>query len=183
MRITKVFTGKGDEGFSSYWKNKIERKDSKIFHALGDLDELNSLLGLCYFYCKDEDLKNEVERLQKLLFIAGAQLVVPEEEKGPELEEKIFDELEEKISKLSKNLGPLKEFILPSGTLTSLYFYLARAVSRRAERSVAALLDEFKSSKVVLKFLNRLSDYLFLLAREVTRREGGYERNLGSFKP
>ncbi|MEO0255136.1 MAG: cob(I)yrinic acid a,c-diamide adenosyltransferase [candidate division WOR-3 bacterium] len=183
MRITKVFTGKGDEGFSSYWKNKLERKDSKIFHALGDLDELNSLLGFCYFYSRDQDLKEEVEKLQKLIFIAGAQLIIPEEEKGPELNENIFKELEEKISKLSESLGPLKEFILPSGTLASLYFHLARAVSRRAERSVAALLDEFKSAKVVLKFLNRLSDYLFLLGREITRREGGYERTLGSFKP
>ncbi|MEN3044519.1 MAG: cob(I)yrinic acid a,c-diamide adenosyltransferase [Candidatus Hydrothermales bacterium] len=183
MRITKVFTGKGDEGFSSYWKGKLKRKDDRIFHALGDLDELNTILGFCYFYCKDSDLREEVEKIQKLIFIATAQLIVPREEGGPVLDEKIFDEFEKKIAKLSKSLGPLKEFILPSGTVSSLFFQLARSVSRRAERSVASLLDEYESSKAVLKFLNRLSDYLFLLGREVNKREGGIERSLQAFKP
>ncbi|MEN3046158.1 MAG: cob(I)yrinic acid a,c-diamide adenosyltransferase [Candidatus Hydrothermales bacterium] len=183
MRITKVFTGKGDEGFSYYWKDKKKRKDDKIFDALGDLDELNSILGFCYFYSKDDDVKEEVEKIQRLIFIASAQLIIPEEEKGPVIEDKILTELEEKIEKLSKSLGPLKEFIIPSGTLSSLYFHLARTVARRAERSVASLLDEHKSAQVVLKFLNRLSDYLFLLGREVNKREGGIERNLQAFKP
>jgi cob(I)alamin adenosyltransferase len=183
LRITKVTTKVGDQGFSFYYKNKKARKDSKIFHALGDLDELNSVLGFCYFYVKSEDIKKEVDYLQKLVFIAGAELIVPEEEKGPKIEDKVLKNMEQKIEKLQKELGSLREFILPSGSISSLYFHLARAVSRRAERSVASLLDEFKGAKNVLKFLNRLSDYLFLLARKSNKMEEGDERYLSSFKP
>ena len=182
MRITKVFTGKGDEGFSSYWKNKRLRKDSPIFHTLGDIDETIAILGLANYY-SHESLKKEIEYVQKLLFLANADLVIPEVEKGPRIKEKYLKELEEKIEKLNEELGNLKEFLIPSGNLCALFLHLARTVTRRAERSAVKLFDEFPQSKRVLKLLNRISDYLFLLARKSNKLEGVNEKLITSFEP
>ncbi len=182
MRITKVFTGKGDEGFSSYWKNKKLRKDSPIFYALGDIDELIALLGIANYY-SHKSLKEEIEYLQKLLFLANADLVVPEGEEGPRIKEKYLKEIEEKIEKLSRELGSLKEFLIPSGNLCALFLHLSRTVARRAERSVVKLFDDFPQSKRVLKLLNRISDYLFLLARKSNKLEGVDEKLITSFEP
>ncbi len=182
MRITKVFTGKGDEGFSFYWKNKKAKKDHPIFHALGDIDELIAVLSLAFFY-SHESLKSDIEEIQKFLFIANADLVVPEDTEGPRIKDEYLKKIEEKINELSKELGALKEFIIPSGNLTALYLHLARAIARRAERNVAVLIDDFPSAKRVLKLLNRISDYLFLLARKSNKMEGVDEKFITSFEP
>jgi cob(I)alamin adenosyltransferase len=147
-----VYTKKGDSGFTGLFGTKKRvSKGSKIIRALGALDEANSYLGTI------DSKKIDTDHIQEILMqissiIAGAKVSLPDKE---------TKKLEQEIDKLEVNLSPLTGFILPKGQLM-----YARAVVRRAEREVASLKNIREG---VLKYLNRLSDYLFVLSRKINK--------------
>jgi cob(I)alamin adenosyltransferase len=145
--------------------------------AYGDVDELNSWLGLARTGLVDPQLAAALGKIQNELFIVGADLASPLTVQVPRLEESHVEELETLIDQLLEELEPLLEFILPGGTQLGATLHLARAVARRAERSVVSLAAEESINEKTLKYLNRLSDLLFVMARVANRRAGEQEHS------
>lgn len=152
VRLTRIYTRGGDAGETSLGDgSRVPKTDARVV-AMGDVDELNSLLGW-----GDDGL----ERIQNELFDVGADLSVPGSERL-RIEQSYIDRLEEEIDEANARLEPLKSFVLPGGTEAAARLYFARAVCRRAERSVLAIDD---ANPLAAVYLNRLSDLLFVLAR------------------
>jgi cob(I)alamin adenosyltransferase len=173
----KIYTGSGDKGKTSLFSGERVSKNDRRVEAFGDVDELNSLLGLLAATLprKQEDRIREIDEIQSILFQIGAWLATTRESPAIEFIEKITEErirfLEEAIDSMSEKMPALKAFIVPGGHLSAGMAHMARTVCRRAERHVVPLSEAVKVGKapIVLKgtliFLNRLSDYLFTLAR------------------
>jgi cob(I)alamin adenosyltransferase len=181
-RITKVYTRTGDEGLTSLIGGKRVSKDSLRVNAYGDIDELNAVLGIARSQAKDNEIKTIISAIQNDLFIIGADLASPMDIVAPRIKANNISQLERTIDKFLKELDPLKEFILPTGTGGGHYLHLARTVARRAERSIVKLKKEEKINENVLKYVNRLSDLLFVMARIENKRAGFGEAfaNFGS---
>jgi len=169
-RLSKITTRTGDAGTTGLGDGSRVAKDSLRIAALGDVDELNSLLGL--LLC--EDLPGEERRLlldiQHDLFDLGGELAVPG---GVFLKETQPGRLEEAVERYNRDLKPLAEFILPGGTRAAALAHLARTVCRRAERAVVALGQAEAVTDAARKYLNRLSDLLFVLGRWLNQAAGG----------
>jgi len=167
----KIYTKTGDKGLTYLYGGKRESKNSAIISVIGGIDELNSFLGLTYTSrSKDKKIKALVIKLQRELFNLGAVLAISKE-KTPLNEiqqyEKKVKELERHIDEIDKKLPALKNFIVPSGEINAVYFHVARAICRRVERH---LVKEVKNNRrtdliPIIKYINRLSDLLFVLAR------------------
>ena len=152
VRLTSIYTGGGDKGETSLGDgSRVSKLDPRIA-ALGDVDELNSVLGWC---------AAGLDRIQNELFDLGADLSVPGGDRL-RIEQPSVDRLEAEIDAANSRLEPLKSFVLPGGTETAARLYLARAVCRRAERAVLAVDG---ANPLAAIYLNRLSDLLFVLAR------------------
>jgi cob(I)alamin adenosyltransferase len=166
----KIYTKHGDKGLTSLLGGtKVFKNDIRV-EAYGTVDELNSYIGLLK-NLNYMDLYNEtLSKIQNKLFIVQALLA---KDNNPCELEKLSDDdvlsLENQIDELSKNLSPLNSFIVPGENLNSAYVHIARTVCRRAERQVVALSQKVAIDDIILKFLNRLSDYLFTLARVVAK--------------
>jgi len=172
----KIYTKGGDRGETSLFDNtRVSKADSRV-DAYGDVDELNACLGAVRANGVDRDLADTLETIQKELFAIGAKLADPTARIAARVTKATVGDakvarLEETIDRLETELEPLKGFILPGGTLSGALLHMARTVCRRAERRVVALGDE-AIDQVVLAYLNRLSDLLFVMARAVNRRAG-----------
>jgi cob(I)alamin adenosyltransferase len=154
VRLTRIYTRGGDKGETSLGDaSRVSKLDPRVA-AMGDVDELNSLLGLA----------GGLDRIQNELFDLGADLSVPWRESDDRLRitAEVVDRLEEEIDAANETLPELKSFVLPGGSERAAQLFLARAVCRRAERSVLAVPD---TSPLAAVYLNRLSDLLFVLAR------------------
>jgi cob(I)alamin adenosyltransferase len=172
----KICTGTGDKGKTSLFSGeRVTKADSRI-DAYGDLDELNSILGaLTAHLSAEKELAAELQQIQSDLFQAGAWLATsPDSAAIDSLKEISADQvafLEKAIDRFEKELPTLKSFILPGGHITAAWAHMARTVCRRCERKVVPLLSKITKVKAaepyqrLLIFLNRLSDYLFMLAR------------------
>lgn len=172
MRITKVYTKTGDAGETSLvGGQRISKADVRVA-AFGDVDEVNSLLGVARTVLDDAEVETALARLQNELFILGADLASPLDVPLRRVDETLVAELEQLIDQFLAELEPLQEFILPSGSQAGALLHLARTVARRAERSVVALSAEQAINVQALIYLNRLSDFLFVIARVVNRRAG-----------
>lgn len=172
MRITKVYTKTGDAGETSLvGGQRVSKADVRVA-AFGDVDEVNSLLGVARTVLDDTAVEAVLARLQNELFILGADLASPLEVPLRRVDEALVAELEQLIDQFLAELEPLQEFILPSGSQAGALLHLARTVARRAERSVVALSAEQTINAQALIYLNRLSDFLFVIARVVNRRAG-----------
>jgi cob(I)alamin adenosyltransferase len=159
VRLTRIYTGGGDKGETSLGDgSRVSKLDPSIV-ALGDVDELNSILGWT---------GAGLDRIQNELFDLGADLSVPGGGRL-QIEQSYVDRLEAEIDSANAQLEPLKSFVLPGGTETAARLYVARAVCRRAERAVLAVDG---ANPLAAIYLNRLSDLLFVLAR---RANGGNE--------
>jgi len=171
-RLTKIYTKTGDSGLTGLADGSRAEKDSLRISVIGDVDELNSLLGLLIAINIDEEIKVYLLDIQHILFDFGGELAIP----GSEvlIEERV-QYLENIIDQYNASLPPLKEFILPGGSVPAAVCHTARAVCRRAERQLVGLSREVPINKVSLKFLNRLSDLLFVFARTLALSEGGEE--------
>lgn len=172
MRITRVYTRKGDKGDTGLVDGSRISKASLRVEAYGDVDELNSLLGLVRAKLADKELDGVLATVQNDLFILGADLASPLSIACPRIGKEFIDALEKWCDQYLKRLEPLKEFILPGGSEAGALMHLARTVARRAERRVVKLAGEVEINALDIAYLNRLSDLLFVLAREVNRRDG-----------
>ena len=175
MRITKVTTKTGDEGKTRLATNEIISKSSIEIHVLGDLDELSSVLGIVKVSCQTEELRSNIENIQNDIFNIGGEVAL--RNSGNKLLQKDrVDILEKEIENISNKLPPLKEFLLPGENELSSKIHHARSVCRRAERSLVALTEKNSYRHIWIQYLNRLSDYLFVLARQSGKSEGQSER-------
>lgn len=177
MRITRVYTRTGDTGETGLVDGSRVSKASERVEAYGDVDELNSLLGMVRVKLTHEELDGVLGIIQNDLFIVGSDLASPMSIEVPRVEQPAIDQLEEWADKYLEQLEPLKEFILPGGSEAGAMLHLARTVARRAERRVVSLCGVEEINNLVITYLNRLSDLLFVLAREVNRRDGIPERS------
>jgi cob(I)alamin adenosyltransferase len=175
VRVTRVYTKSGDAGETSLVDgSRVSKADPRVA-AYGDVDELNSMLGVARAGLADRELNEELGKIQNELFIVGADLASPLEIQVPRVGEDHVTDMERLIDRLLEELEPLREFILPGGTQLAATLHLARAVSRRAERSVVALTRQSAINKHALIYLNRLSDLLFVMARVANIRSGAKE--------
>jgi len=168
-RLTKIYTRTGDDGTTGLGDGTRVPKDSARVEAYGTVDELNSALGLLLCETLDNDARAALTGIQHTLFDLGGELCIPGRRV---LAETQVTELENLLDRLNADLAPLKEFILPGGTRNAALCHLARSVCRRAERRVYTLSRSEAVSPVSLKYLNRLSDLLFVLARALNQANG-----------
>jgi len=182
MATTRHYTGTGDDGTTGVMGKGRVRKDSCIIQATGDIDELNSSIGVAIANTSDDYVNRMLRGVQDKLFTLGAQ-VSASVEGGVQTKSRIGEEdlklLEEQIEELGATLPELRKFILPGGSASSACLHNARAVARRAERSVVALSNEKKTNldPLIQKYLNRLSSFLFVAARYTNRKDGVEEAN------
>jgi cob(I)alamin adenosyltransferase len=172
-----LYTRGGDRGETSLFGSGRVQKDSLRVEAYGTIDELNSCLGVAIACCEHPEMAAALKTIQSKLFTAGADLATDMEAETqgkmiPRIGRSDTDELERLIDALQAELPPLRSFILPGGTRLSAAIHLARAVCRRAERRVVELARSEKVNQEMVPFLNRLSTYLFNLAREANLLAG-----------
>ncbi len=163
-RISDVVTRAGDTGKTGLADGSRVSKGSSRINAIGDVDELNSVIGVVVSETVFKDIHTDLIPIQNELFSVGAELAGA----APEsffLDEKHVERIERRIRSVNDGLSPLKEFILPGGSRCAALLHLARSVCRRAERSVVVLSGEDEISPVLIKYLNRLSDFFFVYAR------------------
>ena len=174
MRISKVTTKSGDKGKTSLGNGQRVPKSHPFIILLGDIDELNSQLGNAITVCKAETIVSDLQLIQQDLFNLGGEISVQSSDTMLIGEGRI-EFLEERIDEYNQTLKPLKEFILPGGDEFCSRIHLARSICRRAERSCVEIMDTLKENNIWLPYLNRLSDYLFVLARYISSEQGAEE--------
>lgn len=171
----KIYTKTGDDGTTGLFGGERVRKDSIRIEAYGTVDELNSAIGIACT-AAPEELSELFRELQVSLFVLGADLATPLEQKVtysiPRIEKSDVERLERLIDEHESSLPPLKNFILPGGSECASHLHLARTICRRAERLLVTLRDEDTIGEHDLIFLNRLSDLLFVLARRANQLAG-----------
>ncbi len=170
-RLTRIYTRTGDDGSTCLADGTRLPKDERRIEALGALDELNCLIGLIIAHA-DPGQQAELIRIQHQLFELGAELALPSRQR---IRSADVDWLEQVLDRHNDELPPLKEFILPGGNPAAAFCHLARAVCRRTERRLVTLGAHEPVNRETLRYLNRLSDLLFVLARVFARRDGGSE--------
>jgi cob(I)alamin adenosyltransferase len=175
-RITRVYTRTGDDGTTALGDGGRVPKDSLRVEAYGTVDELNSVLGVALSEKLDPEVAAALRRIQNELFHLGADLCVREKQKEkrpvPRIEDRQIVALEGLMDALSEKLAPLENFVLPGGARGAAALHVARTVCRRAERLVVALSREEAVGADTVRYLNRLSDALFVLARYENKRAG-----------
>ncbi len=170
VQLTKIYTRTGDEGRTSLGDGKRVSKTHPRVAAYGAVDELNTAIGLVLALGHAGDEADLLRRIQNELFDVGADLAVPPKEgEAPGARLRLTPEhiahLEAAIDRLNARLQPLKSFVLPGGTPAAAWLHQARVVCRRAERETVALAEQEPVNPLTLRYLNRLSDLLFVLAR------------------
>ncbi len=170
-RLSKIYTRTGDDGKTGMADGSRLVKDAPVICAIGEVDELNSLLALVACHAPAEFFE-EIRQIQNELFNIGAELSMGQ----GMLQQSCVDELEVSLDKLNEKLPALKEFILPGGGLAASHCHVARSVCRRVERSLVVLNKaDVEVNAITMAYINRLSDYLFVLARAISKYEGESE--------
>ncbi|GAB3804161.1 cob(I)yrinic acid a,c-diamide adenosyltransferase [Virgibacillus kimchii] len=180
--MARIYTRSGDKGQTSLvYGRRVAKNDIRV-EAYGTCDEANSMIGWGLSFLDKEDFAgkdNFIEKMhwvQTILFHVGAELATPtDKEVAWKLKEEHIEELENQIDAWDQELEPLKQFILPSGHSASSALHAARTIARRAERTAIGVEDV---NPLVVSYLNRLSDFLFVGARYVNQQLGGEERPL-----
>lgn len=168
----KIYTKKGDDGFTSLIGGTRVSKAAIRIEAYGTVDELNSYIGWVRDLTSREDQKNVLIEIQDRLFTIGSHLASDSEKSKmnlPELKEKDISFLENKIDEMNNDLPEMKSFILPGGHPAVSCCHVARCICRRAERAVVLLSENETVNKQIIIYLNRLSDFLFVLARILSK--------------
>jgi len=171
-RLSKIYTRTGDKGTTGLGDGSRVEKDNLRVEAFGTVDELNSTVGLVLAAKLPINIQSILNRVQHELFDLGGELCVPGTTLIPD---SYIDGLEADLDMLNENLPPLKDFILPGGSDSAARCHLARTVCRRAERRVVALAHDEDVNPATIRYLNRLSDFLFVAARVIARADGGAE--------
>jgi cob(I)alamin adenosyltransferase len=179
VKLTRIYTRGGDAGQTSLGDGaRVDKHDLRV-EAYGTVDEANAVLGIARLDPGDPAVDAMLARIQNDLFDVGADLCVPGPAPGSVPDGKLrvaeaqVTRLEAEIDRLNAALAPLNSFVLPGGSACAAQLHLARTVTRRAERLVSALAGREPVNPAVLKYLNRLSDHLFVLARWVNGRGAG----------
>lgn len=165
-RLSKIYTRTGDTGTTGLGDGSRVDKDSLRVIAMGDVDELNACLGILRSEQISSHLQESLSAIQHDLFDLGAEICIPGHEV---IQAARIDFLEQRLDSLNASLPALDEFILPGGCRASAHCHLARTVCRRAERSLVKLSHEGGVTEFALKYLNRLSDLLFVMCRIINR--------------
>jgi cob(I)alamin adenosyltransferase len=165
VKLTRIYTKGGDKGLTSLGSGQRVAKHDPRVDAYGEVDEANAAIGMARLHTKGE-ADAMLARIQNDLFDLGADLCWPEAKAGDLriLESQVL-RLEREIDKMNAALQPLQSFVLPGGTPAAAYLHLARTIARRAERATTRLAREGPVNPVLIKYINRLSDHLFVLSR------------------
>jgi cob(I)alamin adenosyltransferase len=169
-RLTQIATRTGDDGTTGLGDGSRTRKDSLRVAAMGDVDELNSTIGLLLTEPLPDDIREALLDIQHDLFDLGGELCIPGFENLAESQVARLDAL---LLRYNATLPRLQEFILPGGSRSAAIAHIARTVCRRAERAIVSLGGEEAIRPACRQYVNRLSDLLFVLARVLNRHEGG----------
>jgi cob(I)alamin adenosyltransferase len=180
VKLNKIYTRTGDDGTTGLVDGSRIGKNALRIAAIGDVDELNSLIGMAIVEMADDaaEQKAMLTRIQNDLFDLGADLATPGDDFAPsEMTLRMVasqsEALEAAIDALNDHLEPLTSFILPGGSRAAAAVHIARATARRAERAIVAMADADAVNPQALTYINRLSDYLFVLARYINKAQGG----------
>ncbi len=174
----KIYTKTGDKGETGLFGGRRLPKNHLRIEAYGTVDELNAFIGLVSDHIEDDQLDAALKSIQDLLFVIGSNLASdPDKEMAvPDVKEADIEVLEAAIDQMEQSLPALKHFILPGGHVAVSHAHVARCVCRRAERLVVALASEELVLDIIIRYLNRLSDYLFVVARKIGHDLGVPER-------
>lgn len=175
----KIYTKKGDTGDTSLFGGQRVSKSAERIEAYGTVDEVNSYVGLAASYDLSDKGTEHLRKVQELLFTLGADLATPPSSKAriERIAEKDVKFLEDAIDEMEEELTPLKNFILPGGSQPGATLHIARTVCRRAERAAVACQKSDDISDECIKFLNRLSDFFFVIARYENKQAGVREES------
>jgi cob(I)alamin adenosyltransferase len=173
-RLTRIYTRTGDDGTTGLGDGSRIDKDSLRVQAMGEIDHLNAFIGTVLSQAGvSGPIRNYLSDIQHDLFDLGAELCIPGSER---ITSAHVTRLEMRLDEVNANLGRLEDFILPGGTIAAAQAHLARTACRNAERTVLALAKEGNGINTPLRrYLNRLSDFLFVAARELNRCGGGHD--------
>ncbi|VFM95515.1 MAG: ATP:cob(I)alamin adenosyltransferase [Candidatus Kentron sp. G] len=169
-RLSKIYTRTGDKGTTGLADGSRVEKDHRRMQAIGEVDELNSFIGVLLAQEIPGNARETLTRVQHALFDLGGELAIPG---STVITPEYVAELEQALDGFNQELPPLEEFILPGGGPGAAACHVARSVCRRAERCLVSLTREVEVNEQSRRYLNRLSDLLFVLARVLARREGG----------
>ena len=173
VRLTRIYTKTGDKGFTSLGDGKRVSKSALRVRAFGAVDEANAAIGLARLHAGGK-LDAMLARLQNDLFDLGADLCVPEKAGSTRSRLRIAEaqvaRLEREIDAMNARLKPLESFILPGGSAASAHLHLARTIVRRAERLMVELAQSEKVGEAALRYINRLSDHLFVAGRQANAK-------------
>ncbi len=169
----------GDRGETSLIGKRVPKSECSV-SAIETLDELNSFIGLADSFLEDKQLKTVLEKIRDDLFLLGEE-IVKKDLPAPrtKLSPSDIDFLEKNIDELEKEVKPIRKFVLPGGSQAASALHVARSVCRRCEREIVSLTEKGKLDENVLKYINRLSDLLFIMARLANQRLGVEEKTWG----
>ena len=183
-KLTRIYTRTGDDGTTGLVGGGRAPKDSPVIEAGGDIDELSALIGIARTMTLPDGVDGILHAVQERLLFIGIAVATPEGIKArvPEIREKDILKLEEEIDALQSQLPPLERFIFPGGSAAGAQLHLVRAAARRVERRCVALSRTCLVAPEVIRWLNRLSDMLFVLARFVNHRQSAIEKSPNVFE-
>ncbi len=172
--MTKYYTGAGDNGSTGILAANRVSKSDELIEAIGSVDELNSSIGICLYYIRDEKVRNALKMMQNDLFVIGANLASLS---NPSIKKAIMEpgsvmRVEKAIAPLEAKLPELKQFVLPGGNEGAVHLHLARSIARRAERRIVKVAETRKLSDSVVAYMNRASAFLFVAALYLNYSEG-----------
>jgi cob(I)alamin adenosyltransferase len=182
VKLNTIYTRTGDGGTTGLVDGSRVSKSSALMQAIGDVDEANSAIGIAVVTLGDDPLAMALERIQNDLFDLGADLATPAGDDGFVPSEMVLrivpsqvERLEREIDAMNDHLAPLRSFILPGGSARAAALHLARAITRRAERSAVAVeaIAGIQLNPAALAYVNRLSDFLFVASRAVNQNGAG----------
>jgi cob(I)alamin adenosyltransferase len=174
VKLNKIYTRTGDRGTAGLVDGSRVSKSSARMTAIGEVDEANSALGVALTLVADDSHRQRLQVIQNELFDLGADVATPGEVEGAlRITAGQVERLEREIDAVNADLSPLTSFILPGGSPAAAAVHLARAIVRRAERAMVALNQAEPLNRDALAYVNRLSDHLFVTARQLAAGEGG----------
>lgn len=175
--MTTFYTGRGDDGTTGVSGKGRMDKDSYLAHAIGEIDEFNSVIGVAIANSTDAHLSRVLKAIQNKLFVIGAELAAAPEGSAPpksKITEQDIKGIEHEIDEFNAKLPDQKKFVLPGGSSSASYLHLSRSVARRAERAIVALskVPNMKVNPHAIAYLNRLSSFFFAAALYMNKKEG-----------
>jgi len=174
----KIYTKTGDTGETGLFRGaRVPKHDPRV-DAYGNVDECNAMLGVALCYIQNQEIQEILSLIQNDLFEIGADLATPPQDQDDtrwRIDQAMTTNLEHSIDRFEQQLPPLTNFILPGGSIAGAFLHYARTVCRRAERSVTKLAEQQQINPEVIRYLNRLSDLLFVLARAENHHSGSPE--------